>query len=458
MGDRHDPWAAHRPPADRPWDERRAAHLLRRAGFGASAADVRLSVERGLDDTVDWLLDVPEAPGGFEATLRRAAGELALDDELEALRGRWVDRMVRTPYPLLEKMTLFWHDHFATSLDKVAEPRLMADQNDTLRRHALGDFGELLRAVSRDPAMIEWLDNQRNARGAPNENFAREVMELFTLGPGHYTEADVQEAARAFTGWHRVGRSFRFDRARHDDGVKTVLGRSGRLGGDDVLSILLAQERTATFLATKLVRWFVVPDPEPGLVGPLADALRRGGYRIRPILERILRSNVFHSEIAYKSLVKSPAEFVIGSVLALGVKARPLFLAGAMARMGQELFYPPDVSGWEGHRAWINATTLLERSRFALDLSRARGQDLGTLFDPTIGLPLDRGPDALVDHLLARLVQDEVPVRVRRRLRDFARTLDGGAEIAAGRWAGHAVDKARGLVHLVLSLPEANLS
>ncbi len=443
MGVPRDPWGPWQPDVERPWDHRRAAHLLRRAGFGGTPRDVLDSARRGLDDTVRWLLDAPEPEAGFAASLRRGAREVAPRDEVEALRGGWVHRMVASPWPLVEKMTLFWHDHFATSLDKVVDARLMADQNDLFRRHALGNFAALVRAVSRDPAMIVWLDGQSNRKEHPNENFARELLELFTLGTGNYGETDVKEAARAFTGWHRKGRAFAFDRTAHDPGEKTILGRTGRWDGDGAIGIALDHPAASRFLAGKLFRWFVHPAPEPDLLEPLAGAIREADGELRPVLDLVLRSNVFHSDWAARSIIKSPADYVVGAVLALEVHYPPLRLAQAMSSMGQNLFYPPNVAGWEGGRSWVGAATLLARSRFAAEIARARGDTPGELFDPARTFPLEAGPEALVDAVLDRLLQGEAPADVRRALVEYAGS--GGEEPAA---------KARGLVRVVLALPE----
>ncbi|MBI4612972.1 MAG: DUF1800 domain-containing protein [Planctomycetes bacterium] len=458
MGDTNrDPWARFQPNTERPWDRRLAAHLLRRAGFGGTAADVEESVRRGMEDTVRWLLGVPPPEEGFGRTLRDAVRDLAVQDEVEDLRARWIHRMVHTPYPLQEKMTLFWHGHFATSIEKVVDPGLMQAQNDTLRRNAVGRFGDMLGAISRDPAMIVWLDGEVNRRGRPNENYARELMELFTMGVGHYSENDVKEVARAFTGWHRRGGEFFFDESAHDPGTKRILGRTGRFGGDDAIRILLEEDATAEFLAGKLFRFFVHPDPDPATLAPLAARLRESGYDIRGTFGTILASEVFYSEAAYKSLIKSPAEFVIGGIQALGVRARPIALARAMARMGQNLYAPPNVAGWEGGRAWVSATTVLARSDAALELSKARGQDVGNYFDPSLLFGDAAGPEALADRALEILVQGEVPDSTRESIVEFALTLEPGARIPPRAWRANLDDKARGVVHLALSLPEYNL-
>src|SRR5450432_4935955 len=227
------------------------------------------------------------------------------------LRGWWVEEMLATPSPLTERMTLFWHNHFVSSQQKVKLAELMYRQNVTLRANALGNFGVLLHAIGRDPAMVIYLDSAQNRKGTPNENFAREVMELFTLGEGNYTEQDVKEAARAFTGWSldRTSGQFVFRRFIHDDGVKTVLGRTGNLDGDQVLDILLAQPATAEFVTSKLWREFVSPDPDPREVRRIAQLFRSSNYDIKVALRALLTCDAFWAPENRGTLVKSPVEF-----------------------------------------------------------------------------------------------------------------------------------------------------
>ena len=283
------------------------------------------------------------------------------------LQSWWLTEMLVTPSPLTEKMTLFWHNHFVSSQQKVRSPQLMYGQNVLLRRHALGNFGALLHAIARDPAMVIYLDSASNRKGQPNENFAREVMELFTLGEGHYSESDVKEAARAFTGWSvEPDRGvFVFRPRAHDDGVKTVLGRTGNLDGDAVLDILLAQPQTAELIATKLWREFVSPDPDPGEVRRIARVLRESGYEIRPALRALLTSDAFYAPGSRAALIKSPVELVVGTLRQFNFSTgEPLPFVLGVSLLGQNLFAPPNVKGWPGGEMWINSTTLLGRKAF----------------------------------------------------------------------------------------------
>jgi uncharacterized protein (DUF1800 family) len=263
-------------------------------------------------------------------------------------------------------MTLFWHNHFTSSLQKVRSPALMYRQNVLLRKHALGNFGELLHAVSRDPAMLIYLDSATNRRGQPNENFARELMELFTLGEGRYGEQDIKEAARAFTGWSidLDSGEFRFRPLRHDHGSKTVLGRAVDTG-DEVLDILLAQPATAEFVAGKLWREFVSPQPQPEELKRVAAVLRDSRYDVRAALRALLLTPAFWAPENRGALIKSPADLVVGTLRQFDIGfSDPLPFVFLLRALGQDLFSPPNVKGWPGGEAWINSTTLLARKQF----------------------------------------------------------------------------------------------
>jgi uncharacterized protein (DUF1800 family) len=374
-------WSPYVPSASQPWDLGRVAHLHRRAGFAAPWAVLQRDLREGPEAAIERLLDgEPNTADGRPAAelnplLDEMAWQLAPGASLTQLQAVWLYRMIFTAHPLRERMTLFWHNHFATSQNKVQNTALMQRQNDLLRTHALGDFKTLLAAIGKDPAMLIWLDSTANRKAKPNENYAREVMELFTLGRGHYTEKDIQEAARAFTGWFLVRDSFSEIAAQHDDGPKTVLGRTGRFGGDDIPPILLAQPACAEFLCAKLVRYFITEvDTIPaGFVSPLAGVFRGSGYDVRTVVKTILRSSIFHDAEVRRHRVKSPVEFTIGTIRALEVlkptvAASPL--ADACAQMGMSLYAPPSVAGWDAGPAWANSATMLSRANFALGLVR----------------------------------------------------------------------------------------
>ncbi len=386
-------WALATTAAAQPLGHDGAKRLLTRAGFAPNPDEIARYAPLDRHAAVERLLGearttaVTEPPGWIDEPLvspralramneqeREAERRRAIRQGLE-LRAWWLREMVATPSPLTERMTLFWHNHFVSAQPKVRWGQLMYRQNVLLREHALGNFRALLHAVAKDPALLIYLDAATSRRGAPNENFARELMELFTLGEGRYSERDVKEAARAFTGWSvdPDKGTFVFRRRLHDGGEKTVLGRTGRLDGDAVLDILLEQPATARFIVGKLWREFVSPQPDAARVEAIAQRLRASGYDIRVALRELLLQPEVLAPAADDALVKSPVELVVGFVRQSGGElAQPIGAAIAVAAMGQNLFAPPNVRGWPGAEAWINTQTLLARKQF-LDraLSRA---------------------------------------------------------------------------------------
>lgn len=430
-------WAPWEPGPSDPWDLARVGHLHRRAGFAPSWTVLQRDLRDGPTASLERLLHGESTAGdgqsaeSFDAMLAAMTGRLAQAAGLPRLQGLWLYRMIFTPHPLRERMTLFWHNHFATSFAKVKNSLLMQRQNDLLRTHALGDFKALLTAIGKDPAMLIWLDSTENRKAHPNENYAREVMELFTLGRGRYTEDDVRDAARAFTGWFVLNDRFHEIPGQHDDGPKRILGRTGAFRGDDVPAILLAQPACAEFLCRKLVRQFVTEvDPlPPALIAPLARQLRDADYDVRAPLKTILNSSLFHRRETRRRRVKSPVELTVGTIRALEI-LKPTVSAEALAlaceRMGQSLYAPPNVAGWEGGAAWANSTTLLNRTNFALSLLSSRDPALGGRLDVEALASRRRaaGEDAparTADFLIELLVQDGFAPNVR----DQAARTDG---------------------------------
>jgi uncharacterized protein (DUF1800 family) len=298
-------------------------------------------------------------------------------ESVDAAQSAWVHRMLLGANPAIEKLALFWHGHFATSVRKVEKANLMMRQVALFREKGTGPFGDLLEGVARDPAMIAWLDGNLNRRGKPNENFARELFELFALGIGNYTERDIKEAARAFTGWHSQGGDFWFNERAHDTGPKTVLGRTGPFGGEDVLRLSIEHEACAGFIAEKLFEFYVRPAPSPELRRELARAYRESGLRTGEFLARLLSSRVFHAPGSRRAIVATPADFAVGGLRTLGARASAKAVASSLADMGQELLAPPSVKGWDMGHAWLSSTTLLARYGFAMGV--AGWSDLGAL-------------------------------------------------------------------------------
>lgn len=361
-----------------------ARNLLARTAFGGSRAEILSLAKIDYDAAVRHLLDQgnqqPRSgpPEWINQPLVRGKKRKQLSQtERQALRKEirrrsldlkswWFKEMVQTDSPITEQMTLFWHNHFTSSLTKVKFPGLMYRQNLLLREHALGNFRQLLLAVARDPAMIMYLDNVSNVKGKPNENFARELLELFTLGEGHYTEQDIKEAARAFTGWsidRRTG-TYRFIRKRHDDGRKTFMGRSGHLNGDDVIEIVLEQPGVAVYITEKFWREFISGPPNPGEVKRLAAIFRANGYEIKPLMQALLTSKYFRNPGQHGTMIKSPVELLVGTLRMFQVPlGKGYGLAFASRRLGQDLMDPPNVKGWDGGTDWITTDTLLARQQ-----------------------------------------------------------------------------------------------
>ena len=369
-----------------------ALFFLSRVGFSPAPAEVARIVgmtrAQAVADTLgnvrrepvtawpDWIAELPPTRAQRQALTpdMRRDEQRERDRRYEALRAAWVNEMVVTPSPLTERMTLFWHGHFTSGQDKVPYPQTMAAQNALFRREALGNFGTLLHAVAKDPAMLQYLDGASNRKGRPNENFAREAMELFTLGEGHYTQYDVTEAARAMTGWSVDPDTLRFAVRPewHDAGDKTILGETGAFDGDGFLDILLKRPGTARFIAGKLWREFVSDTPDAGALEAVAERFRASGYDIRAALAALWSTDAFWDPRNRGVLVKSPAEFVVGSVRLFEVAyGDPQPLANTVRTLGQNLFYPPNVKGWPGGALWINSTTLLSRKQFVEQLFRA---------------------------------------------------------------------------------------
>jgi uncharacterized protein (DUF1800 family) len=453
-------WMPFEPTAAQPWDARSVAHLHRRAGFAAPWVVLERDLREGSSASIERLLKGEDkaADGSpvaaLDSTLDAMTAQLGPSADLARIQAIWLYRMIFTPHPLRERMTLFWHNHFATSDAKVQNPGLMLRQNALLRSGALGDFGALVSAIGKDPAMLIWLDSTINKKAKPNENYAREVMELFTLGRGHYTEKDIQEAARAFTGWFVVRDQFQEVPRQHDDGVKTVLTHSGQWDGDDIPGILLQQPACAEFICRKLFSHFVseTQAPSDALIAPLARAFRESHYQIKVPVAMILRSNLFFDPSIRRRRVKGPVEFAVGTIRALEIVS-PTVQAGALAeacsRMGQSLFAPPSVAGWDGGTRWINSTAMLARANLALGLLSDQNEALGQRCNPwaLAGRHGRGGRESLTGFFVDLLAAGEFEPKARRQI-EAAATNQSSSDQAAAREA----------VRLILTSPEYQLA
>ncbi|HNQ73853.1 MAG TPA: DUF1800 domain-containing protein [Verrucomicrobiota bacterium] len=480
------------------WNATTAAHLLNRAGFGGPPREIQQLVALGPERAVARLVDfekIPDAtpnPGWARPdperrnklqAFRRADAEQRRElqreerrqqrEQMTELRHWWLGRMARGPRPFQEKMVLFWHGHFATSVDKVREPYLMWRQNELFRRLAVDHWLRLLVETGQDPAMLIWLDQARSRKQHPNENFAREVMELFTLGEGHYTEKDITEAARALTGWsyNRETQQFVDRPALHDPGVKTVLGRTGRLQGRDVLEQIVAQPQAARFITAKLWTFFAGQPPSEALLTALAASFRQHGNHFKPFLRVMLRSEEFYDPALIRTQVKSPVQWLAGTIRMLETELPPPQLSGILTReLGQDLFAPPNVKGWDGGLSWITTNTLLARYNQAALLVQGSGAarsggrrkprqagrgPMPRPRPPALQIEVTRlfseaerrEPGALIAALGSRLFQTELKANQQAALREY---LDSQGVLDD--------DDILGAIRLAMSTPEYQLT
>jgi uncharacterized protein (DUF1800 family) len=451
------PWTPYRPSDAEPWNLERAWTLRRRAGFAATWAELARDLADGPEKAVDRVLNgscrLDGVPSDFARTADLLGDAASGSSDPRRLQAWWLYRCLFTPDPLQERLTLAWHDHFATSQHKVDDVGAMQRQNAAFRKLGRGPFGDLLRALLRDPALLVWLDAPSNRKEKPNENLARELMELFTLGVGRYSEDDVKEAARALTGLGVSQGKFAMRADRHDDGVKTVLGKTGNLDPDALADHLLAQPAVADRLAWRLCNTFlgegVVDAPARAV---LAEQLRDDGLHVGRAVETILRSRIFFEPRNLHARIGDPVGFVVGSVRALECFApKPpstLLLAEWTERLGQSLFFPPNVGGWPGGRSWLSGRSVVARSNFAAALVEGRLHADG------------KAPD------LAGLAERNAKTREPdAALKFFAEVLDGrniNPSTADAIWrsagdVGSANDRINRAAALLLALPDSQL-
>jgi len=480
------------------WDYEKAAHLLNRAGFGGSPEQIESLRKAGLDSAVNQLLDGPKPSAPIEKpdwAQPHNVGEMRMEirnlpEDQRQMRFKeiakteqehgidlvswWLGRMSQGPSAALEKMTLFWHGHFATSLQKVKDPYLMWQQNETLRRNAFGNFGSMVRDISRDPAMMIWLDTNQSLKQHPNENFARELMELFTLGIGNYTEEDIQQAARAFTGYriNQSDQTFRFSELLHDSDSKKFFGQTGNFNGDDIIGLILAKPACAKFITKKIWKFFAFDEPEPALVEALGASFKAHNYEIKPLMNQIFRSAEFYAPQVIRSQIKSPVQWMVQTarILESEVPRGPVAV-NALRQMGQVPFIPPNVKGWDGGKSWITTSTLLLRynlANFEVGNGPFNIQRLGKLAgNKEIAKPgfevinrtapdlskiapeaLRKDPKALVESLTVRLFQSPLTPR---ETGAFVRYLEG-------RSGDTSDGTIRELLHLMMSTPDFQLT
>ncbi len=385
-----DTWSRYMSHQSAPWDVRRVFHLHRRAGFAATWDELQRDLKDGPEASIDRLLEGRSrscgVPDNFAVFADRLADLALAGPDPNRLKGWWVFRMLFGPDPLTERLTLLWHDHFATSNLKVDDLALMRRQNETLRSLSRARFGRLLHAMLRDPALLVWLDAQENTRGHPNENLARELMELFTLGIGHYSEDDVKQAARALTGWKLAGDEARFVPIRYDPGTKNILGHAGAFDAGGLAALLLEHPATSRRLAWRLCHEFFGEGAvDAAAIDELAEGLRDHDLNIGWGVATVLRSQLFFDAANLRRRIASPMEFAVGAVRAIEMfdpaPSTPV-LADWCGRLGQDLFHPPNVGGWAGGRAWITTRSAIGRANLAAALIGGESVGLSTPFDP----------------------------------------------------------------------------
>lgn len=485
-------------PATR-WDYFTAAHLLNRAGFGGSPAEIQKLASAGHEKAVDWLVDyektedpIPdpewaqpdpkrlqkfmEMRQAGEEDRRRLQRELQQNERqhMVELRAWWLRRMAHGSRPLQEKMVLFWHGHFATSVEKVKEAYLMWRQNDLFRRMATGNWKELLVEVAKDPAMLVWLDQAQSRKEHPNENFAREVMELFTLGEGHYTEKDISEGARALTGWSydRPKQEFIERPFQHDRGTKTILGKTGNFDGEDFLELIVQQPQSSRFITARLWKFFTGANPDEKIGESLAGIFREQGNQFKPVLRAMFLSEEFYSPSIIRNQVKSPVQWLVGSVKMLERELPPPMVCFGLTRnLCQDLFAPPNVKGWDGGLSWITTNNLLARYNEAAVIVQGDPSMLAGAFpnNPNINRPAARrfgaarigavdpqklfssdersDKDKLLAALERRLLQSKLKPKQEKVLRDYLESKNDLAD-----------DDILNAIRLMMSTPEYQLA
>ncbi len=503
-------------PADNPWTLFEAAHLLNRAGFGGSPSEIKAFHALGRSQAVDSLIQPKEPLDAFplpawcsdeaaiaatrarfeEYRMTKKEKKNASPEQIAAMRQEmvkkfqkesrqqaldaqawWFRRMVKSEAPLREKMTLFWHDHFATSVQKVKFPILLVKQNSLFRESALGSFEKLTQAMLMDPAMLIYLDSQSSKKDHPNENFAREVMELFTLGEGNYTEQDIHEAARAFTGYsiNRGNGTSWHNKREWDATPKTIFGQTGPYNGQDVIKLIFEKKEASRFMVSKLWEFFVYEKPSATLLDTLSSSFQAANYEVGPLLRDMFLSKEFYSQAAVRTQIKCPVQYIVTLLKQLEITQPPVgFPITAQLQLGQVLFMPPNVAGWDWGHAWINTNTLLTRYNLAGFLVKGAAKSGNIIPDekmkiPKMGaVPRDmgaswKGPDFetiaprtlrdkpadLVDTLIFRFFQSPLPDKARSSFIAYA-TSKQGAILTNQETAE--------LCHLILSTPYYQLT
>ncbi len=443
-------WSRYEPNAQQPWNLALAGHLYRRAAFGATWSELQLALNAGPQFTIDKLLQPRTDAIAFNHSCDQYDASAAGGGSADSLRAWWLRRILQTPSPLLEKMTLFWHSHFAVNNDAVKSGDLILHYIKSLRRNALGSFRDMLADMVRAPAMLMGLQAGINRKAQPNENFVRPLFDTFTLGTGPYTEKDIQEAARAFTGLFVFKGRLREIPREHDDGVKQILGHEGTFTRDDVVRIVLAHKATSRHIVRKLYRQFISETVEPSqeIIDPLAENFAKD-YNIKNVVEIMLRSNLFFSPVAYRNRVKSPLEFSLNLIKGLEALVPTVQLSLDLAKLGQNLYHAPTVKGWVGGTCWIDGAAVTGRFNLA-DALLGKKKPYAEKLDPW-QIAARHGHASMktaAQFIMNVFLQDDLDDSVRNTLWEM---LDA-SEIKAPE------EKIRRFTHLVVCLPEFQLT
>lgn len=376
-------WSPWEPSSKEPWSIDRAALLFRRASFGASQDELKAAIKESPTICIDRLLGKKRPESSIADTFEEESAILAkgvlAGGDARNLASWWLHRLQHSPCPTVEKLTLFWHGHFATGAEKVIDPELMLEQNRTLRRNASGSFRTMVQEISKDPAMLIYLDSVTNRKAHANENYARELMELFCLGEGNYTEQDVQQLARCFTGWEIRRKQFRFNPYQHDSGKKSILGVDNVDSGEEAIDCVVQHKATPNFIVRKLFKFFLCDEPEPSddFLAPLAATFMDSSFSVQPVVEKLLSSRLMLSGWPVGRKIRSPIDVAMACLRGLQATTNLDALTKRLRPLGQSLFYPPNVKGWDGGRSWINSSTLIGRANLVHDMVR----DENTRFD-----------------------------------------------------------------------------
>jgi uncharacterized protein (DUF1800 family) len=462
------------------------AHLMRRAGFGATRDELDALMAKGYERTVEDLLNPGEPDNLPDDLIRRYHVDQSELRQLDGAGAYWLYRMITSKNPLEEKLSLFWHSLFATGYSKLNQARVLLNQIDMFRHHGLGSFRDMLIELSRDPAMIIWLDNNDNHNGAINENYGRELLELFSMGIGNYTEDDIKEASRAFTGWTlgnaeymamraskdsiwpygRIAWHFDYRENDHDEGEKTFLGETGNFNGEDIVEIICKQEATARFICTRLYQYFAadeVTESGQAVIKDMMAAYFESDYEIRAVLRALFNSPYFKSDEARYARVKGPVELVVGAIKMAGTYRTPTLGANKLANqtfyMGQGLLVPPTVEGWHEGVEWIDSGSLVERLNFI-------ASEVSNVENPGVRAIIERlastgdgvlSPDELVDSCLELMGPVDVSDETRTALRAFA-ARQGECDLRQHRKGDDAEKRVGNILRLVASTKEYQLA